>query len=152
MREFAELLAELELKGVRLMPDADGGLLFHPAELPAPLIERMRRFKPLLLHAARERAGCAVSEALYVLNERLGVGIDLNQGAEESVEIAMREARRALAGVPPDLRRSREPDLIDHALKVFEEFGGLVCTKVERLPTAGVEHGAAQDGGARRHG
>ncbi len=71
---------------------------------------------------ARRAAGRFAHRERLAIAEDLG--LDTSAGSEAET-IALREARRAAAGVPPSLTASREPDLIDHALAAFECLGGL---------------------------
>lgn len=74
-------------------------------------------------------------DARHRFLERLGVADDLGLPTDPGTparDIALREARRASAGILPDIPRSREPDLIDRALEAFADLGGLTCMRVER--------------------
>lgn len=134
MNSLSTLVTDLAEVGVELRAEG-GDLLFRPAALPAHLLAGIRAHKPFLLRLAREREGCPEVEAEYVLNERLGTADDLGLPTHPGAiarDIALREARRASAGILPDITRSREPDLIDHALGAFADLGGLTCMRVER--------------------
>lgn len=62
------------------------------------------------------------ADARYVFEERLGVAMDLGMDTgpgSEAEQVALREARRAAAGVPASVVQAREPDFLDGVLSAF---------------------------------
>lgn len=75
-----------------------------------------------------------IADAAFVYDERLGIAADLGMDTaigSEAELIARREARRVASGLPPELTRSRGPDVFDAALAAFAPMGGLTCVHVQ---------------------
>lgn len=81
-------------------------------------------------------------EAREIFLERLAIGADMGMDVSvgsDAWNIAVREASRVHAGIPPDVDSSRDSSLLDDVLAAFGPVGGLRFVSAERRePTATV--------------
>jgi hypothetical protein len=152
-------LQDLRARGVRfaatdgnLRIDAPRGVLTEQDR------EQLRRHRHEVLDwVGGVRATTSVPTKIKVLGpdaveqflDRLGraddLGLDTSPGSL-TWQIALREARRVAAGLPPEHHRTRDPDVLDAAIDLFTPAGGQITAR--RLAPEEIAEFRGEPGGA----